>query len=65
MTVVSAGRLARLRQGLTLDVLALRVGIDRSVLSRAERGLYVLKPDVKRRLRKALRNDAAAVTDPA
>jgi len=47
-------RLARLSQGLTLDVLAQRVGVHASVLSRAERGFVTLRPAIARRVRSVL-----------
>lgn len=42
---------------LTFDVLALKTGIDRSRLSRAERGLVELSPEQKSKLAKFFKVD--------
>lgn len=50
---------------LTFDVLSLKTGIDRSKLSRAERGLVSLTPDQKQKLAKFFKVDADALLSPS
>jgi len=46
-------RIVRLVRGLTLDEVSLECHCDRALLSRAERGLQRLSPELKTRIAKA------------
>jgi transcriptional regulator with XRE-family HTH domain len=54
MKKISKMRWLRLLSRLTIDELSISAGLDRGLLSRAERGLYKLTPEQKKKIARAL-----------
>lgn len=58
-------RQERVRQSLSIDELARRSGIERSVLGRYERGYARLRPEQLRRVARILRVPVRQISEPA